>query len=86
MSEAGYQRQEGNFLLGVAPSRTLPGEERIRWLMWTEALTALLEYMRVYPGYDVTFEIWLLSKVEVGKSYVVGAGFAISRVRGWGEV
>ena len=85
MSEAGYQRQEGSFLLGVAPSRTLPGEERIKWLMWTEALTGLLGYTRAYPGYDCTFEIWLLSQSDPSKSYVVGAGFAISRTGGGEE-
>ena len=82
MSEAGYQRHEGSFLLGVTPSRTLPGEERIKWQMWTDALTGFFGYTRAYPGYDFTFEIWLFPQVGPSKSYVVGAGFAISRARG----
>ena len=82
MSEAGYKLQEGNWLLGVVPSRTLPGEERIKWLMWTEALSGLLGYTRAYPGYDFTFEIWLSRPVGTSDGYVIGTGFAMSRVRG----
>ena len=85
LSQAGYQLQEGTFLLGVAPSRTLPGEQRLKWQMWTETLTGLFGYTRAYPGYDFTFEIWLFPEDGSVKSYVIGAGFAISRMRGGEE-
>ena len=85
MPGTGYQLQEGNFLLGVAPSRTLPGEQRLKWQMWTETLTALFGYTRAYPGYDFTFEIWLSPEVGPSNGYVIGTGFGIWRMRGGEE-
>ena len=79
ISQAGYQVQEGSFLLGVTPSAQLPGEEPLRWGMWTDTIGGLYRYVKVYPGYDFQFDIRLTPPVGSSTGYVVGAGLAITR-------
>lgn len=81
LSEDGYQLQHGGFLLGVTPSAQIPGEERLTWGMWTKALTGIHGYVEAYPGYDFSFEIWLIPAVGQSQGYVIGAGFALTRRR-----
>ena len=79
LSEDGYQKQDGNFLLGVTPSAEIPGEERLTWGRWTDALAGMHGYVEAYPGYDFTFDIWLTPEIGQSQGYVIGAGFAITR-------
>lgn len=81
LPQAGYQLQEGRFLLGVAPSRTLPGEKRVTWGMWTEVLTGIHGYAEAYPGYDFSFDIWWTPQVGSSQGYVIGTGLAKTRRR-----
>lgn len=81
MSEDGYQLQDEGFLLGVTPSAEIPGEEHLTWGRWTDALAGIHGYVEAYPGYDLTFDIWVTPEVGQSKGYVVGTGFAITRRR-----
>ena len=81
ISEEGYYLQIGNFLLGVTPSAEVLKEERLTWGRWTDALTGIQGYVEAYPGYDLSFDIWVTPEVGQSEGYVVGTGFAFTR--GW---
>ena len=81
ISDEGYQLQGGRFLLGVTPSAVVAGEERLTWGRWTDTLAGILDYVEAYPGYDFTFDIWVVPEVGQSEGYVIGGGFAITRRR-----
>ena len=80
LPEDGYKLQIDYFALLVTPSKRLPGEETLTWGMWTEVLAALQGYVKAYPKYDFTFDVYLLPPVGGSHSYVIASGFAFTRV------
>ena len=78
--QRGLHVQGQGFLLGVTPSRRLPGEELLTWGMWSDVLSSIHEYVDAYPGYDFAFEVWFTPPDGAASSgYVIGGGLGITR-------
>ena len=77
--QRGLHVQGKGFLLGVTPSRRLPGEELLTWGMWSDVLSSIHEYVEAYPGYDFAFEVWFVPPVGASSGYVIGGGLGITR-------
>lgn len=65
----------------MTPSAEIPGDARLTWGGWTDALAGIYGYVEAYPGYDFAFDIWLTPEIGQNEGYVIGAGFAITRRR-----